>query len=92
MEEEHAIREIDMALREIHQAAIDDGKPVGEHVPIDARLKRTDRFHKALELLDRARKDVRMEEDDPRAQGLRDRALLHIDAAHNIIERIVHNY
>jgi hypothetical protein len=92
MEEEHAIREIDMALREIHQAAIDDGKPVGEHMPIDAHLKRTDRFHKALELLDGARKDVRREEDDPRARGLRDRALLHIDEAHHIIERIIHNY
>jgi hypothetical protein len=61
-------------------------------MPIDAHLKRTDRFHKALELLDRARKDIGREEDDPRARGLRDRALLHIDEAHHIIERIIHNY
>ena len=36
-EEEHAIDEIDKAIEEIKRAAIDDGKNLNDHPPVDAR-------------------------------------------------------
>jgi hypothetical protein len=90
-EQQRAIDEIDAAIGEIKRASIDDGKDLRDHPPIDAHLKRTDRYHRALELLDKAHKDVKHEEDDPYAQGLQDRALRHIDEAHHTVEHIVHS-
>src|ERR1700685_3708420 len=43
-EEEHAIAEIDRAIEEIKGAAIDDGKNLNDHPPVDARMDRTGRF------------------------------------------------
>ena len=88
-EEEHAIREIDAAIDEIKRAAIDDGKNIHEHMPVDAHMERIGRFHKALELLDKAHNDVAREEDDAFAHGLRNRAVQHIDEAHRIVGRII---
>jgi hypothetical protein len=84
-----AIREIDGAIGEIKRASIDDGKDLHDHPPIDAHVKRTDRFHKALELLDKAHQDVNQEEDDPAARGLKDRALREIDEAHRSIDHAI---
>jgi len=87
-EQEHAIREIDAAIGEIKQAAIDDGKNIGDHMPVDAHMDRPGRYRKALELLDRAHHDISEKEDDRFAHGLRHRALQHIDEAHHIVEHI----
>jgi len=88
-EEEHAIREIDGAINEIKRASIDDGKNLNDHPPIDAHLGKKGRYHKALELLDRAHHDISEREDDQFAHGLRHRALDHIDAAHGIVDRLI---
>lgn len=88
-EEEHAIVEIDKAIAEIKHAAIDDGKNLNDHPPVDAHLGRAGRYHRALELLDKAHRDLAQEEDDAFAHGLRHRALEHIDGAHHIVERLV---
>jgi len=90
--EEHAIRKIDDAIREIKRAAIDDGKNLNDHPPIDTHLKRGDRYRKALELLDAAHRDVTMEEDNPQSQGLQGRVIAHIDEAHRIVERLQERY
>jgi hypothetical protein len=81
VEEEHAIANIDKAIGEIKHAAIMDGKNIQDHMPVDAHLQPTGRFHKALELLDKAKRDVSGEEDQPGSQGLQLRVLGHIDAA-----------
>ncbi|HTS70717.1 MAG TPA: hypothetical protein VMO17_17160 [Terriglobia bacterium] len=60
-----AIERIDDAINEIKRAAIDDGKNLNDHPPIDTHLKRGDRYLKTLELLDSAHRDVTMEEDNP---------------------------
>ena len=86
--EEHAIRKIDDAIREIKHASIDDGKNLNDHPPIDTHLMRGERYRKALELLDAAHRDVTMEEDNPQAQGLQGRVIAHIDEAHRIVERL----
>lgn len=90
-QEEHVIAEIDAAIREIKHAAIDDGKDIGDHMPVDAHLKRTDRYHKAMELLDKAHHDIKQEEDNPESRGLQHRALDHVHEAHETLERIIHN-
>jgi hypothetical protein len=91
-EEQHAIQRIDDAINEIKRASIDDGKDIQEHMPIDARLRRGERFRKALELLDAAHRDCTMEEDDPQTQGLQGRIIAHIDEAHRIVERLQARY
>jgi hypothetical protein len=86
-EDDHAVAEIDAAIREIRHAAIDDGKDLRDHPPIEARLGWRDRFARANELLARAHHDLDHAEDVPQARGLRDRALMHIDEAHNTVDR-----
>jgi hypothetical protein len=66
-EDDHAVAEIDAAIREIKHAAIDDGKNPQDHPPIDRHLGWHDRF--------------------ARARGLRNRAIIHIDEAHNTVDR-----
>ena len=68
-EEEHAIEHIDKAIGEIKRAAIMDGKNIQDHMPADAHFKRHDRYRKAMELLDKAQRDVSGEEDQPDTQG-----------------------
>jgi hypothetical protein len=80
-EETHAIEHIDKAIGEIKQAAIMDGKNIGDHMPIDTHIGRHDRFVKALELLDKAQRDVSGEEDQPSTMGLQQRVIRHIEEA-----------
>jgi hypothetical protein len=88
-EEEHAINEIDRAIEEIKRAAIDDGKNLNDHPPVDARMDRAGRFRRAMELLDQAHNDIAREEDDSSVRGLRNRAIHHIDEAHRIVDHLI---
>lgn len=88
-EEEHAIREIDAAINEIKKASIDDGKDIADHMPVDAHSDKHGRYHRALELLDKAHHDISEREDDQFAHGLRHRALEHIDAAHGTVDHLI---
>lgn len=84
-----AIQQIDAAIGELKKASIDDGKNINGHMPVDAHLDRTNRFHKAQELLDQAHADVAREEDDPAAVGLQGRIIQHIDAAHGFVAHAI---
>ena len=88
-QEDVAVSEIDAAIREIKQAAIDDGKNVNDHPKMDAPDVRTGRLHKALEILRKVHSDVAREEDDPAVKGLRDRAVGHIDGAIHATEKAI---
>ncbi len=88
-EEEDAIHAIDEAIKEIKKAAIDDGKDLNDHPPVDARMDWSGRLHRALELLNRAHEDIAREEDNRFAQGLQERALGHIDKAHHHAEEAI---
>jgi hypothetical protein len=88
-EEEHAIAQIDKAINEIKQAAIMDGKDIQDHKPVDAHMQRTGRFHKAMELLDKAKQDVSGEEDQPDTQGLQMRVIHHIEEARHSVKRAI---
>jgi hypothetical protein len=84
-----AIVEIDAAIGEIKHAAIDDGKDIHDHPPVEGPKDRPGRLHKALELLRKVHSDVAREEDDPMVKGLRDRAVGHIDGAIHATELAV---
>src|SRR5579871_435386 len=88
-EEQRAIAEIDRAIAEIKHASVDDGKDLNDHPPIDAHLGHRGRYHRALELLDKARNDIAREEDDSWARGLRNRAIEHIEGAHRIVDHLI---
>ncbi len=90
--ERHAIQQIDEAINEMKRASIEDGKNLNDHPAIDARLRRGDRYREALELLDAARRDARMEEDDPRSRGLQHRIISHIDNAHHMVKMLDQRY
>jgi hypothetical protein len=89
MREMNAIEQINAAISEIKQAAIDDGKNIADHPPIDVNLKRANRYVRALELLDKVHKDVNREEDNAYANGLKKRALWHVDKARAIVHAII---
>jgi hypothetical protein len=85
--DEHvAVAKIDAAIREIKEAAIEDGKDLGDHPPVDVKLDWPGRLHRSLELLRRARADVNEEEDNTYARGLKRRAIEHIDRAIRFVE------
>jgi hypothetical protein len=90
-DESRAIQAIDAAINDIKQAAIDDGKPLEDHPPVDNNWSASDRFHRALELLDSAYHDIDQREDNKWNRGLKGRALGHIDQARHAIHNALHD-
>jgi hypothetical protein len=90
--EQKAIDHIDAAIRTIKEASIDDHKNLNDHPPVDAHITRSDRYRKALELLDSAHRDVTMEEDTAKSQGLQGRVIEEVDKAHHLVEELQKRY
>lgn len=87
--EVRAVEAINRALHEMKDAAISDGKDPFDRMPPDAQYRPEDRFHQALRLLDKARKDASHEEDDPWLRSLQARIVHHIgDAEHAVNDAI----
>jgi hypothetical protein len=80
-DEVEAVRQIDAGINDIKKAAFDDGKNLNDHPPVDTHPDNRGRIHEALRFLNKARADIAHEEDNGYANGLRDRAVGHIDAA-----------
>lgn len=89
-DEAKAVRAIDAAIDDIKKAAIDDGKNLNDHPPVDESWDRTNRFRRALELLDGACRDIDQHESDGWARGVKHRALGHIDEARRAIHHAMH--
>ena len=70
-----AVEEIDRAIGEAKNAAIDDGKNIDDHPPIDRGLGWEGRFRKAMELLDSAEHDLSQAETNGAAAGWRNAAI-----------------
>ena len=79
-DEDFAIHEIDAAIGELKQAAIDDGKNIDDHPKVDVQ-EHGSRLLKAIEMLKTAHADVEREEDNPLLQGLKHRIVDHIGHA-----------
>jgi hypothetical protein len=90
-DEEEAVHQIDAAIGDIKKAAIDDGKNINDHPPRDDHPDRRGRIHEALQILRKARADIAREEDNGYADGLRDRAVGHIDGAIGAARRVFHD-
>ena len=84
-DEKRAVREIDDSIAEIKRAAIDDGKPLEDHPPLD-RPTWGGRLARALELVQQARRDAGEEEDKGAIRGLRNRAEKHMAKAEQFIK------
>jgi hypothetical protein len=89
-EQVRAIQEIDSAIHDIKQASIDDHKDMHDHMPIDAHITPSNRFRKAREAGSAAKHDLEEEEDNEFAQGLKHRALEHVENANRIVDSILH--
>lgn len=87
--EDLARNEIAAAIRDIRQGAIDDGRDLHDHPPIDAAADHSGALHEAVALLQNARADVNKEEDDRAAQGLQLRSEVHIDRALKATEQAI---
>jgi hypothetical protein len=88
-DEQRAIEEIDAAIGEVKEAAIDDGKNLNDHPPVDSRMDRQGRLRRAMELLDQAHNDIDQHESDGYAKGLKKRALHHIDEARKAVHHAI---
>jgi hypothetical protein len=82
-----AVDEIDRAIGEARQAAIDDGRNPDAHPPIDARMGWEGRFRKAMEMLDSAQRDLSAEEDNGAAAAWRGRAMRNIQNARGYVAK-----
>lgn len=83
----NADREIEGAIQELNHAAWADAKDVAGRAHPDAHPDPVGRFRNLMKLLQRARKDLAAEEDNPAAMGWRDGAYRHIDAAIAMVRR-----
>ena len=70
------------AYNELQQAAINDGRDINAQPPADFTWgDHRGRLKQANELLYRASHEIRSEEENPAARGMRDRAVYHIGEA-----------
>jgi hypothetical protein len=76
------VEEIDHAIAEARRAAIDDGKNIDDHPPIDTYIGWEGRFRKAMELLNHAGGDLSFTETNMAAAPWR-------DAARGLVERVM---
>jgi len=90
-DEATAIAAVDRAIADIKQAAIDDGKNLADHPPVDPKDSRAGRLHKALATLEQSRKDISEKEDNSFAAGLRDRAVADLDSAISFTKQGISN-
>jgi hypothetical protein len=90
VDEVEAVKQIDAAIGEIKKAAIDDGKDIQDHPPVDERNDHNGRLHEAVDFLRKSRQDIGHDEDNQFAQGLQGRAYMHIDAAISATKRAIH--
>jgi hypothetical protein len=88
-DEMEAVKRIDAAIAEIKKAAIEDGKNLEDHPGVEDRRDHGGRLRLAIEYLRKAHADVDKEEDNGFAQGLRARAMGHIDGAIRATEKAI---
>ncbi len=85
-EENVAAREIHAAIREIDRASVLDRKDVDDHPAIDTSLAHEGKFREIERLVQSARRDTSLEEDNNSARGWRHRANVHLDQAEHHVD------
>ncbi len=87
-ERRHAVEEINKAIEEIKHAAWDDGKNTQFAPPAQGVTTGWAPMHQASKWMVQARTHVAEGVDTPQNQGLRDRAIFHVDKALRIIQSL----
>jgi hypothetical protein len=87
-----AVDEINKAISEIKHAAWDDGKNTQFAPPAQGVTDPWAPMREALQHLDSAIDRTKQGVDQPENVGLRDRAIKHIWAAHQIVEGLLHGH
>lgn len=85
-EETIAAREVHAAISEIDRAAVLDRKDVDDNPSIDTSLSHLGKFREIERLLQSAKRDISIEEDNHAAIGWRHRATIHLDRAQRDVE------
>lgn len=80
-----ALDEINKAIEEIKHAAWDDGKQTRFTPPSSGVTDPWEPLHQAVKWVDAAKGHILQGVDQPENQGLRDRAVGHVAAAHQIL-------
>lgn len=86
-EEASAAREVYAAIRELDRASVLDRKDMDDNPAIDTSLKHQGEFHELERLLQSAKRDITLEEDNGSAKAWRHRAVVHINEAERHVER-----
>ncbi len=86
-DQQAAVEEIDRAIGEAKRAAIDDGKNIDDHPPIDRGFGWEGRFRKAMELLTSAERDLSEAESNGAAAGWRNASLSNVRNAKRFVEK-----
>ncbi len=89
-EETMAAREVHAAILEIDQAAALDRKDIDDNPRIDTSLRHLGKFRELERLLQSAKRDISLEEDNHTANGWRRRAIAHLDRAEREVEIAAH--
>jgi hypothetical protein len=82
-----AVEEIDHAIGEAKRAAIDDGKNIDDHPPVETRTGWEGRFRKAMEVLDAAIGDLSFAEANRGAMPWRDAARGNAERARALVAK-----
>ena len=88
-DERAAQMEIEKAIRDLKDAAIDDGRPIGDHPQLEERPDHGGRLREAQEFLARAKGELEHEADREWGHGMLDRTIRHIDFAQNAVGRAI---
>jgi tetratricopeptide (TPR) repeat protein len=91
VEENNAVAQIDLAIDLIKKASVDDGKNINDHPPVDEKPDRAGRLQEATEFVEKAVKDVNLQEDNPTANGFRQQGMQHMSEAIKRIELALHS-
>ena len=82
--------EVAAAIQSTRRAAAQDGKDLDYSPPPDIDPSYEGRLHAAMDLLRKARADLALPEDDPRARAQQRLSILHVDAALHAADRAIH--
>jgi hypothetical protein len=91
VDEINAVKEINKAIQELKEAAIEDGKNIEDHPPVSEIADRPGRLHAAIDFLKKARREIDHEEDNNFANGLRNRSYNHIDISIQLVKNALHS-
>ena len=89
-EENIAAREVHAAILEIDRAAVLDRKDVDDNPQIDTFLSHLGKFREIERLLQSAKRDISIKEDNHAAIGWRHQATVHLDLAERDVEITAH--